>query len=465
MKLIKKEQTRILLACILLTLIPNSYCLSEEIQWHVLHTLTPSLPENPSDAFLAAFETSPHLSASWGERESLYIYIEAMEKNLQGVTLIAESFTGEFGEVLDASSLSLHWCDTNAQNWADAQWPVEVVSGTGRWLRLDWTSPVDAEAGNYSGLLRLKTSSVEESLSLELQLWPFDPVADLPLKRLKSESGPTLEDLAFGAATQGRARVTAQSRGDLPGPGAGPLAARILPLAAWRMGLSGLSVDESNPAFDFHFEDGMEDLSYYLLLCEDTSLLAERIAAQVPVRDLLRWNSDPAKLLHWRLAAGSYLSGEEGIALHLVREMEVLSEGAHGEERSLLDPEGAAWGWKGASVIDVLENGCLSLGFDENHSTVRFKPRLRDWRRDGFLEIEIRLAEGEDARLDLVLAQSGFRKTSWSYRLHLRPGEWRTLSIPLPRTQIDLGKIHQVAFRLADTTKPCRLEIRNLRLR
>ncbi len=454
-----------LLICFLLSIPTAINGQTEGLRWHVLHGLAPTLPEDPGDAFLAAYETSPRLSASWGERESLYLFLMSPEEELEGLTLTSRTFVHQAGEVMDSSSLSLHWCDGQGRAWADASWPVAMQKEEGLWIRLDWRVPVDAEPGAYFGGVSLRSDGKSWDIPFELQVWEFDLPLSPPLARRSSGDGPSLADLIGESSMPYAARADSVSRGDLPGPGGGALSVRMLPLCAWRVGLRELILAEGDESFERHFTEGLEDLSYYSLLLDDASLLAERIATLLPVRGLVDWSQDPAKILHWRLAAGSYLAGEEDIALHLVREMEALRDGVRSESRSLFDEEGPAWGWKGAASMDVLDNGALVLHLDGERSSARFKPRHRDWRRDGFLELDLELREGPDAELTLVLEQAGFRKVRWDYRIHLRTGQRRRIALPLPRAELDLGKIHQLELRLADKAEICTLVIGDLRLR
>jgi len=288
---------------------------------------------------------------------------------------------------------------------------------------------------------------------------------NVPLTRIENCDATDLANIALGVENASSAKLTSTTLCDLPGRGGDPLAARILALAAWRAGLRELLVNGTEASFESHFENGLGNLAYYLMLRDDPTLLAERIAALAPARSLLEWDKDPAKLLHWRLAAGSYLGGEEDIALHLVREMEALRKRGGGQVRSLFEDEGAAWGWMGAHSLELLDEGGLSFQLDADHSKVRFKPKMCDWRRDGFLVLDLYLDSDKPCRIGLVLEQAGFRKTKWTYGLHLRAGELRNLSIPLPRTELDLGKVHQIEMQLMGGEPECRLEVRKVGLR
>ncbi len=458
------RQSRIHLIFFLLSFSSVIICQGEGLRWHVLHGLTPSHPEDPGDAFLAAHETSAHLSAAWGERESILFYLAGGTESDQNLSVRISSFRQD-GELLDATSLRLKSYDTQSDSWRDYSGSDKLDEKQGKWYRLEFSAPFDAEAGVYSGYLHLECGSETSDIPLQVQVWEFDLPLSIPLERVQQGRAASLADIALGVEKSSSAELVTPVNGDLPGRGGHPLAMRVLPLAAWRTGLRELFVNDSNTEFDFHYEDGLIDLAYYLLLRDDSALLAERIAALAPARSLLEWDKNPAKLLHWRLAAGSYLGGEEDIALHLVREMEALKKRGDGQLRSLFDEEGAAWGWKSASDLELLKEGGLSFRMDSDRATVRFKPGLRDWRRDGFLSMDLYLNSDRPCRFDLVLEQAGFRKTEWSYRLHLKAGELRSLNIPLPRTELDLGKIHQLELQLIDADAQCRLEVRALGLR
>lgn len=458
-----RKQTRIHLVFFLLSLVSAYSSQGEDLRWHVLHGLTPSFPQDPSDTFLAAHETSAHLSASWGERESLLFYFACETESIQNLTVRLSSFRHD-EELLGATSLRLQSYDAQSRSWRDYPGAYENDDTTGGWYRLDWTPPFEAAAGVYSGYLHAQSDSETSDIPLRIQLWDFDLPLNIPLERPKGGRAATLADIALSLEHSSSAELAPQTLCDLPGQGGDPLAARILPLAAWRAGLRELLVNESDSTFEFHYEDGLGDLAYYLLLRDDPALLAERIAALAPARSLLEWDKDPAKILHWRLAAGSYLGGEEDIALHLVREMEALKKRGDGQSRTLFDENGAAWGWEGAADLKLLEEGGVSFILNSDHSKLRFKPRLRDWRRDGFLNLDLFLESKKPCLIDLVLEQAGFRKTRWSYRLHLRAGESRSLSIPLPRAELDLSKIHQMELHLVGEDSECRLELRGLGL-
>lgn len=454
-----------LLICFLLSLLSVNAGQAEELRWHVLHSLTPQLPEDPGDAFLAAYETTPRLSASWGERESLYLYLHSPEKMSESMTLSPRTFVHQSGEIMESASLSLHWCDGSGRAWADGSWPVDLEKDKGMWIRLDWRAPVDAEPGAYFGGVTMRSDGESWDIPFELQVWEFDLPLASPLIRSRAGEAPSLATLFMDSDKPIVARADSVTRGDLPGPGGGALSTRMLPLCAWRVGLRELIVAEGDESFERHFAEGLEDLSYYTLLLDDASLLAERIAALLPVRGLTDWNQDPAKILHWRLAAGSYLAGEEDIALHLVREMEALRDGVRSETRSLFDDQGQAWGWKGAASMDVLDDGSLVLHMDGDRSSARFKPRQRDWRQDGFLELDLELEEEPAAIVELSLEQAGFRKTRWSFRIHLSPKERRRVAVPLPRGELDLGKIHQLELEFLEKAERRTLVLRELRLR
>jgi len=452
------------LAGLLLCLLsPNSNA-AEALQWHVLHSLLPALPQDPSDDFLAAYETPPRLSAAWGERESLYLFLSPAKGNLRGATLSAGAFIRKDGETLDSGGLSFRWCGTEGEE-ADGQWPRDVDAKKGCWARLDWRAPQESEAGLYAGAIDLRYRGGAERMALTLEIWPFDLPYPPPVERGNFPQASTFAAIALGETEADAARVTPQPRGDLPGPGAGALAVRVLPLAARLAGISRLSVEGSDPSFEILFEDGLDDLSYWILLGEDASPLAERLRELVPVYGPLSWGLDPARLLRWRLAAGSHLAGQEGIALKLVREMEALGGPSRGEGRPLLDAESPAWGWKGARDLEVREGGALAMNLDAKHPVARFSPRLGDWRRDGFLEMEIELEAGPPAAVQLSILPAGFRRSAWTFRMHLRPGPSRTLLIPLPRGEIELGRIRRLELRLLDAEAPRSLVIRGLRLR
>jgi hypothetical protein len=458
------RQSRIHLIFLLLSFSSVIVCQGEDLHWHVLHSLTPSYPQDPSDAFLAAHETSAHLSASWGERESILFFFASETECNRKLRVRLSSFRQD-EELLDATSLRLQSYDVQSDSWRDYSESDELEGLQGNWLRLNFTAAFEAEAGVYSGYLHAECGSETSDIPLQIQLWEFDLPLDIPLERAQLGSAASLADVALGVAKSSSAKLSPQTHCDLPGQSGDPLATRILPLAAWRAGLRELIVKESDALFDYHYEDGLADLAYYLMLRDDPALLAERIAALSPARSLLEWDKNPAKLLHWRLAAGSYLGGEEDIALHLVREMEALKKRGDGQLRSLFDEEGAAWGWKGVSNLELLDEGGLSFRMDSDHPTARFKPSLRDWRRDGFLGFDLFLESESPCRIDLVLEQAGFRKSKWSYRLHLKAGELRSCNIPLPRTELDLGKVHQLELQLVDEDAECRLEVRTLGLR
>ena len=460
-----KMRWRIFLTCLTMASVMAAPAFGAHLGWHVIHGLAPVHPEDPADAFLAAHETSPRMSAAWGEGESLYLFLAAQEEDIEAATLSVGSFAHESWGALAPSCFGLHWCDERGSALQNAAIPARIERGKGRWARLDWTAPVDAEAGTYTGWIRFQSEAIADSLALLLQIWEFDRPRSAPIHRMEQGSAPTIEAIAFGEESRGRARVQSKGCGDLPGPGAGPLSARVLPLAAWLAGLNELVIEGADAVFELHYEDGLDDLAYMVLLREDPSLLAERIAALLPVRDLIDWDQDPSELLHWRLAAGAFLSGEERIALDLVREMESLRSGARGHRRSLADAEGPAWGWKRARKIEALADDGLRLTLDADRSTARFTSRPRDWRRDGFLEMELK-SESGNMVLELVLEQAGFRKKTWSYRLHLREGETRKLNVPLPREAIDLGKVNALKLRLIEAeAEAATFQLRNLALR
>ena len=430
---------------------------------HRLHALAEAGGDHPGDRFLATHEGSPVLFAAWGESEAAQLLLVAPQKGWRGLRLSFDGFrhleTGEdsgdfraMAELADGPAAALRSWDEPLD--LDGEATLQV------WLQL--RAPEDARPGRHRGMIRLAAEGWSDSLALDLEVWPFELIGLPTVKFVHEGEAPVLDQHWLREQDSRAVRIEDAPAGDLPGIG------RILPAALWRAGIDHAllpPVEDSRRAR--RLADGLEDLDYLVLLEEEDSDLADALLARFPVRGLVDRDADPQSLLHWRLAAGSCLAGEEDFARQWLRQMEARPEHGGRPGLPLIDPGDPAEGWRGGrdrEAIAGMRPG-LAVTLDGDDSQLRAEPRLRDWREAGHLEMEIRLAEGPPARVDLFLERRGFRRQSWTWRLHLRAGETRKIRVPLPFGQFDLGRVSAWGLRLVDGGEARRLEIREPLLR
>ncbi len=318
---------------------------------------------------------------------------------------------------------------------------------------------------------------------------------------------PRLGDAMMGAAkldswlaAEGRTRsdtwvYTAGNAGsdvpalhlDVPG-----IEARLTPLAVWREGFGGLlfwcvnhwPVDpwldpmvyprqNGNGALLYPgkggpvasqrlklLRDGFEDVAYASLLAAREDDLAERVLTAMPMLSALDWERDPARWLAWRRLAGDLLGGNEEAIAERLPEFEG-SKAPSGRALVPVAAPGESWSGGSDSVKEADGSGNLFLRFTlgARNNKIRRKPGRTDWRSYDTLLLDLRLLEGEPTRLNFKLSSGLLKRKSFTWEMHLAPGEARRVRIPIPHERLDTGSVREMTIFLWEPDAARRFEL------
>ncbi len=161
---------------------------AEEPRTWFLNSLAKPRSLQPDDAFLAQYATAPLIHAAWGEREAIELLVLAPPSGLKNLRVRCLDFSHPSGDVWEPGTLRAdfigfvttekpYYGTLRVGEWADPFLPdtsIDLEGGRAQPIWIEATVPLDAEAGRYSGAVRLEAEGWSIELPLEVEVWAFD---------------------------------------------------------------------------------------------------------------------------------------------------------------------------------------------------------------------------------------------------------------------------------------------------
>ncbi|MCP4550025.1 MAG: DUF4091 domain-containing protein [bacterium] len=181
-----RKRMSALLALILSLISTAAFSLEPEL--FVVSSLAKAPSGLPDTAFLAHFETRPLIHAAWGESEAVQILICTGDSELSNLHVELGEFTQETGDYLEEEALSAgfvgfvtteepYYGTLHVGEWADPILPdlqVDVPAGRTQAIWVEVAVPLAAEAGHYTGEVRLSADDWNAVVEMEIEVWGFD---------------------------------------------------------------------------------------------------------------------------------------------------------------------------------------------------------------------------------------------------------------------------------------------------
>ncbi len=161
---------------------------AEQPRTWFLNSLAKPRSLQPDDAFLAQYATAPLIHAAWGEREAIELLVLAPPSGLRNLHVECLEFSHPSGDIWEPGTISAdfigfvktekpYYGTLRVGEWADPFLPdshVDLEAGRAQPIWIEVAVPLDAEAGRYTGAVRLEAEGWSTELPLEVEVWAFD---------------------------------------------------------------------------------------------------------------------------------------------------------------------------------------------------------------------------------------------------------------------------------------------------